>query len=374
MGKQPGDFIVFYGRIKSMKTWTLLFNAAFDYLENNERVLIWSREMNKKKICLRLASLLAGVDYQLFKKGKLPQHLANKAFRILEELLENDDQSWQREREVEYDEETGEEHVRVIGELSREARLGTRNLLLLCGRAAPRTIEELQAVIQDWCPSVVYLDSFYHLESERAASSIRWQRVAALAEDVKGLAEDEEIPIIATHQANKQGEKTHGETMSDMAESEVIAREGDLIIRQFMRKGKELYEDDYEVASEKERRDVKPSNGRRTVIPRKIKETSDDLPSKVEEAEASPRTGAELALVLSGNREGVLEAFTIHAIPGYNFSLISVNHSTAEIKEWVERDREGGGKTQAASNEAKRPPKKNFSSDSFRNWGGSKNK
>jgi len=47
LGKSEGEFIMFYGRMKSMKTWVMLHCAVVDYLLHNRRVFIWSKEMSE---------------------------------------------------------------------------------------------------------------------------------------------------------------------------------------------------------------------------------------------------------------------------------------------------------------------------------------
>lgn len=356
LGKRAGDFIVFYARMKQMKTWLMLFCAIHDYLENNARVIIWSREMNKTKMSLRAASLLAKVDYQLFKKGQLPPKLKDRAWKIFHALKEDD--YWQRDE----------------GTRSEEARLGKRQLLFLCGRDAPKTLEELRSIIQEFSPDVVYLDSFYHMDSRATMSTQRHIRIGELAEDVKELAEDENIPIIAVHQANRLGEKTHGNTMADMADSDIIAREADLIARVIKRRGRELYEEDYEVEAEREqqrellKKKSRPRIGRiHHPLPRKVEEAAEKKAQELEED--TPRVGAELAIVLPGNREGVLDAFTIHAVPGYNFDFISSDYSVKEIQDWMDKDSDEDDKPNKAA--AKKPDKPDYSAQkTFKNYKG----
>jgi len=355
MGKHEGDFIVLYGRMKSMKTWILLYMAIYDYLVNGARVIIWSREMNKKKMSLRLAALLAKIDYQLFKKGKLPPKVRERFYRIMREL-KVEDNSWDRGAD--------REAAKLI-KLSEEARLGTRSMLLLCGRQAPKTVEELRAIIQDYCPDSVYLDSFYHMDPAKDASNttVRWQRIAHLAESIKEMAEDEGVPVVASHQANRSGEKTMGETMADMADSDVIAREADLIIRILRKVGKNLYEEDYEVAMEEEKaRKAKKLKAKAKRVKTKLsfqankKSKVRKVPQKALKTteefleEDIPRISAEIAMIMSGNREGTLNGFIIKAIPGYNFDVISVNPSRDDIKEWMrDIDNDGGNNRPKAS-------------------------
>jgi replicative DNA helicase len=358
LGKRPGDFIVFYARMKQMKTWVMLYCAVYDYLHHNSRVLIWSREMSKQKMALRIASLIAEVDYQLFKKGKLPKAKYEQCLRAFAALKQED-----------YLNTVSEEQI------AEDKRLGKRQLLLLCGRDAPKQLKTVQAIIQRYGPDIVYLDSFYHMESDRKLSTQRWQRIAELAEDVKSMAEDEAVPVIAVHQANRFGEKTHGNTMADLSDSDVIAREADLVIRVIKRRSRELYESDYEVEMEREAREkaAEPPKPRRRIVLRgkpKPKEEEEDI-SKIDdeeedkELEDDKRLGAELALVLPGNRDGVLDAFTINAIPGYNFSFISSKYTLDDIEEWLKAD-DGNKSPKGASGKAVVKPQ--FSSNSFRNF------
>jgi hypothetical protein len=208
---------------------------------------------------------------------------------------------------------------------------------------------ELNQWVEKFQPDVLYLDSFYHIDSDRSEGMTeRWKRIAALAEDVKNYAEEKNLPIVAVHQANRLGEKTYGNTLADMADADVIAREADLIIRIVKKPGSvDLHEDDYEVEFDRLLRNryrVRPRvpPGAPTISlpdddPRlRMDKVMDRITSRSDQNQA--RVGAELACVLGGNREGVLNAFTIRAIPGYNFDLIDDRPSMKDIQKWVKED------------------------------------
>jgi intein/homing endonuclease len=338
-------------------TWLMLYCAVHDYLENNARVLIWSREMNKEKCCLRLASLFARVDYQLFKKGKLPQAVQRRAWQAFEKLM---------------DEGFGDYDAK-----DEDGNLVQRQMILLCGRDAPKSMNEVQGFIQEYQPDIGYLDSFYHMETANMHGiRQRWHRFAVLSEDTKSLAEEECIPIVAVHQANRLGDKTFGNTMSDIADTDVLAREADLIMRVLKRAGQALHEDDYEVAIEQERlataarRAEKNRPGRpRIKVPKRLEEEERLRKLAEIDDEEAPRIGAELALVLPGNREGVLNALTIHAVPGYNFELIGSDYSLSQIEEWI-KENEAEKSTEATATSGKRgkPDKPKFNKDTFKKW------
>jgi len=332
LGKRGGDFVVFYGRMKSMKTWILLYCAAVDYLNHNKRVMVWSKEMSPMKLGLRMATLLARVDYQLFKKGLLPPKVRESCFNVLESLI------------------TGN----VKHDLRRGLATGMRDLVLLAGKDAPRNLEGLKEKVNQFQPDVIYLDSFYHMDSARSEQmTVRWQRVATMAEDVKAYAEDVHLPIVAVHQANRYGEKTFGNTLADLADADVIAREADLIIRVLKPPGyNELHEEEYEEEFIRMLRDKKvaptPAQRRLPRIKLGKEEVQGSGPSvnarlmeKLQEQSGIKRVGGELALVLGGNREGTLEAFTIKAIPSYNFNLITDKPDMKRVKEWMKIDDKG---------------------------------
>jgi len=324
LGKRAGDFTVFYGRMKSLKTWVLLYCAIVDYLFHNKRVLIWSREMSPEKLGLRVASLLSGVDYQLFKKGLLPPKIRDRCFLALESLVAG----------------------RPLHDIGKGGDFSTRDLRILSGRQAPHTLDGLKKEVDEFEPHVIYLDSFYHLDTEKSLkTNQRWQRVAVIAEDVKSYAETAGLPIVAVHQANRAGEKTYGNTLADLADADVIAREADLIIRILKPPGapRELYEEEYEEEIARllkaKAKPKLPVGVRRPKLRLREEHMEDDIMlDRIAQHAGNPRVGSELALVMGGNREGTLEAFIIKAIPAYNFSLITDSPDMSRIKDWVKAD------------------------------------
>lgn len=342
LGKNPGDLIVFYGRMKSMKTWVVLKCAVHDFIENKQRVLFWSREMGPTKLKLRLGAILANVDYQCLKKGDLPKPLYERTLKVLAEL--------------------DKMMVRSKKDLEKDAKLRTSDLVVLAGRDAPKSLTELRAAIELYQPDVVYVDSFYHLESDRVKGNMQhWNKIMLLAEDLKDAALDFEIPFILAGQANREGEKMTGENMTDVAGADALAREADLVIRVVRKRGKELWEDDYEQYWESMGKSAEQMMQRRArravariIIPVKGRPKS-AVPSKALPRSSKPesmrraRICAELALMPSGNREGTLEGFIIRATPGYDWPVIKDNVSPEDVKEWLGEGRKSSGKKRKKS-------------------------
>jgi hypothetical protein len=69
-GLAKDDFIVFYGRPKSMKTWVFCYLLAHLF-ENGKSVLLYTKEMTPRNIFKRMASIIAKVPYQELRTGKL---------------------------------------------------------------------------------------------------------------------------------------------------------------------------------------------------------------------------------------------------------------------------------------------------------------
>lgn len=307
LGKNKGDFIVFYGRMKSAKTWLLLKSAVDDYVKYHQRVIIWSREMDARKMQLRIASIMAGVDYQLLKKGKLPGAVYRRAVRTLEAMALAD--------------------LEAKSDVHLRSKRGYADLIVLAGPDAPRNIAELQAAVKMYQPDILYLDSFYHLESDRArGNSQMWAKIQYLSEDIKGIALDEDIPIVAVAQANRSGEKGKGEDLTEVAGGDAIAREADLMIRVIKKQS-------FELPQPKNRLKMPLKWGDKRIPKKCLNGDCDD-----DKNEDVPLTGMELVLVLPGNREGVLEAFTLEAVPGYKFEVINDRLSGAAARALLDKD------------------------------------
>jgi replicative DNA helicase len=337
LGKKPEEFYVLYGRMKSMKTWILLKCAVDDFSLYNQRVMIWSKEMSQSGLKLRIASIIGEMDYQLLKLGRLPTAVRKRGFSKLIEV----------------------ENLIVKGSREDEVRSTKgHDLIVLCGKDAPKTVEGLKSLVADMKPDVLYVDSFYHLDTPMFTKGMQlWNKITILAEQLKELSLIAKIPVIATAQANRKGEEVLGANMTEIAGSDAIGREADLVIRVIMKRGRNLDEEEYEGADQIDNEstvlgDPAPKRGR---VPSKLVNRLDDrlegvelepppqrkvsaVPSKIE---IPDRNFAEIAMVCPGSREGVLDAFVITAIPGYRFDVKEESFTQEEVLDWLKTDLEG---------------------------------
>ena len=318
LGKRPGDLIFIYGRAKSMKTWVALKSAMHDYETAKARVFFWSREMQWQQLALRIGSLIGRVDYQLLKRGCLPPPVWKSAEEIFLELR----------------------HVfnRSVEEKKRRKDRNEDDLLIFAGREAPRDFEELKACIEENEPEIVYLDSFYHIQNPQRGGRSDHDKLRYLIEDSKQLALDLNIPVVLIHQANRDGENTFGETMTDFARSDAAAAECDLAIKVMRKKVAGIFEEEYEGYWAQEAKQIKHKikkrgsklSSKKVQIVKEVPETNSPINYE--------RTAAELALMIPGSRDGTLPGLVIKVNPGYQFDVIEESFTPEDVKRWKKNE------------------------------------
>jgi replicative DNA helicase len=206
-GMHPGNFIVLYGRPKSLKTWMALYIAANAYMKN-QRVLIYSLEMSEKDILRRVASIICGIDYGKFKKAQLDPATQEKVWQTL--LVMRD-----------------EEKLRP----NKQGRCSA--ILAVHPRSESSGISTLQAKIREFQPDLVIVDGMYLMRDDRQRTrSIDWKSVAHISQDIKQTASIFNIPIIAVTQANRKAESDPKKAdMMELAYADALAQDCDLCIR-----------------------------------------------------------------------------------------------------------------------------------------------
>jgi hypothetical protein len=296
--------------------------------------------MNDVKMSLRIGSILANVDYQCLKHGSLPPALFNRgmeAVNLLVHMLRRSDD-----------------------ELKEGARKGLPDLVILCGRNAPKTLEEVKTACEIYGVEEAYLDSFYHLVSDRSVKyKQRHEQQLYLSEDIKSMALDLDIPVIGTTQANREAEKNAGEHAADVAGTDALAREVDALYRVIMRRGKDMYEDEYEGYWANQAEHVQRLEKRRAAlmdlhVNPKLKKSKGPAIARVNRPNSDSlqktsglkvRKSAEIAVIANGNREGVMDGMLLHVVPGYLNQVLRDDFTPREAQEWMKRDDEEGPRT-----------------------------
>lgn len=222
-GMHPGEFIVLYGLAKSMKTWLLLYTLMKCFIEQNCRVLLYTKEMTIEQMYYRLAALMAQVPYREMKKGDLKADEEKRLRQIIHR--------WKQTCE--------------------EARtdMSKATFVIMTDDARHSSgIESLRYKIDEVRPHIIGIDAMYLMKDDRVGTrSLDWKNIAHISQDIKAMLLSTGIPGIATHQVS-HSKDTGGKGLYDMAFGNSMALDADLIIRvirikQMIERGEESPQD-----------------------------------------------------------------------------------------------------------------------------------
>lgn len=217
-GMLDGEYIIFYGRPKSLKTWVALACCVHAYQEANARVLIYTREMSPAQMMDRCICMLIGAPWEAFKKGylhEIPYPIKGSSFRNMEDAF--------------YDLAS---HMR-IDEDGIEMDIGKRRSLIITSDREDRQygggVNGLRRKVEDHTPDLIFVDAVYLMKNDREnKKSLKWTDQSAISQDLKDLAQDFKRPLIATLQANRESENNRGGSTANMSYSDAFAQDCDL--------------------------------------------------------------------------------------------------------------------------------------------------
>ncbi|MDI6756705.1 MAG: replicative DNA helicase [Endomicrobiia bacterium] len=200
-GLQPGNLVIIAGRPSMGKTAFAVNIAEHVAIELKKAVAIFSLEMSKEELMLRMLCSRARIDMQKAKKGYLEKKgwpvLTTVGEIISEAPLYIDDAS------------SGE-----ILELKSRARKLKKNL--------DRSGKELSLIIVD----------YLQLMHSASRSDSRQQEIAEISRSLKRLSMDLNVPVIAVSQLSRRPEEKGREKrpqLSDLRESGAIEQDADLV-------------------------------------------------------------------------------------------------------------------------------------------------
>lgn len=215
-GMQNGQFIIYFGRPKTMKTWLGIYTACHAYTHSRRRVLFYTREMSPKLVAGRVAATIAKVSYKAFKNGTLQPELRERVFRILQEL--GDDE-------------------KLAG--SSGHRQPWFTITTDRGRSGTGSggVGWLAAKVRELKPDLVVVDGMYLMKDDRSNSrSVDWKNVAHISQDIKLMAQEYDIPIIGITQGNRAGQKSKGEDLSELSFSDSLGQDADAVLKTSLKK------------------------------------------------------------------------------------------------------------------------------------------
>ena len=229
-GLHPGQMITVAGRPGSGKSTLALDIARSAAVKNGKATVIFSLEMGKLEIMMRLFSAEAGVALQNMRSG----HMS--------------DQDWTR-------------LARRSSELA-EAPLyidDSPNLTMMEIRSKARRLRQRQDI------QLIVIDYLQLMTSGKRVES-RQQEVSEFSRAIKLLAKELDVPVVALSQLNRQVEQRHDKRpmLSDLRSSGQIEQDADLVLFIYR---EEYYEDDSEHQGEAELIIAKHRNGGLGTVP-----------------------------------------------------------------------------------------------------------
>lgn len=201
LGLRSTDYIVIYGRPKSMKTWVLCFLIAwFIMLEIGMRLLIYTKEMDADEMFERIACAIAGVDYERFTQGVLTPEERASMIQVVEWLT------------------SMRENMMVICLSGQDVGPGQD------------TVQWLQSKIEHYKPHAVFVDGMYLMSDPSGARKMH-ERVANISRAIRQLILHTKIPIIATVQANRDAAKNEESNTEEVAFSDSLGQDCTMLMR-----------------------------------------------------------------------------------------------------------------------------------------------
>lgn len=208
-GMRGGDFILLYGRPKSMKTWALVDMIVECYYYLNQRVLVFSKEMTPEQLRWRIVGRMLGVDYTALKSGQLPEAEREEFFELLDTLKSEEERLMRRGQ--------------------------NRSMLITTGWTSGTVqsgLQSLQTKIEEFEPTIVMADSVYLMKVMKSKEGgAFWQDMAEIAYGLHEMAVQYNIPIVATSQANRKGDELKGSSLSEIAYGDTFGQACDYAIR-----------------------------------------------------------------------------------------------------------------------------------------------
>lgn len=195
-GFQQGDLIIIGGRPSMGKTAFSLNIAQHVSIETRAPIAVFSLEMSKKQLVLRMLCSEARVDSNSVRKGFIGKgdwhKLTSAAGRLMEAPIYIDDSS---------------------------------NISVLEMRAKARRLKKEHGL------SLVIVD-YLQLMRGRGSFERREQEISDISRSLKALAKEIEVPVIALSQLNRAVEQRQEKkpTLADLRESGAIEQDADVIL------------------------------------------------------------------------------------------------------------------------------------------------
>lgn len=191
LGFWPGDFALFVARTNVGKTWGLLQLAEKAWMEG-KKVLFIGTEMARLKLALRFYSLHFKLPFNELREGKLD---------LFKEKKLKDG----------------------VNDLFNESGID------IMGNDFTSKMTDIEAAIDEVNPDIVFIDGIALVKN---VGRDRHEMVSVTADDSKRIAKSREIPIIASHQLNREAARKNPRDigLENVAMSDVVVHNSDYIV------------------------------------------------------------------------------------------------------------------------------------------------
>jgi replicative DNA helicase len=199
-GLQKDDYIVFYGRPKSKKSWILAAFVASLYLQD-KTILVYTKEMTADNILTRVAACVAGLPYQELRTGRLSREDRQKLGVLQEVVLEMQ---------------------------------STQRLICLNGKDSNGndTIEWIEAKAKKYKPDIIIIDGLYLMSDSRGSKNQKDNfRVQNISRAARQMVLNLHTPLIATLQATRAASAHKAANLDEIAFSDAIGQDVTSAIR-----------------------------------------------------------------------------------------------------------------------------------------------
>lgn len=195
-GIRKSDYLIYYGRPKSMKTWVFTYKIHHAVLRQpaERRVLVYTKEMITEDLYDRWASIIAGVDYNLVRLAKLAPPQRKEFFRAVEQVRDT---------------------------------ISSGRLIMLSAKdiAGNDTVSWLRSKIDKYGPHVAFIDGLYLMTPNNKRLVKDNERVASISRDIRQMVLDTKVPVIATIQANRKAAEHDKGEMDEIAFSDAFSQD-----------------------------------------------------------------------------------------------------------------------------------------------------
>ena len=191
-GVYPGELMTIIGRLGTGKsTWVQFFMNDW-FLNQGKRVLCVSKEMPPMDVFLRLDAMVGRFNSRNLRDKEMENEMRT-SLKVIKKIVSGS---------------SGE----IIMPVMPTYKVG-----------------QVSTLAKNLNADAIIIDGLYHLTSSRNGYGAKWEEVAAVSSEVKEMALECRVPVIATTQI-KRGAKAEVYDPEDIAYSDAIGQDADFIL------------------------------------------------------------------------------------------------------------------------------------------------